>query len=195
MAATIWDGPVITFSETTTDTTLPMNQDRITDNVWITRGASQGIFNAKTETFFTHFLSPTNTAWADGTLADFASLTYTDWNTWAKNIHGGPRGTVGVDAVVHLISDDIYLGIKFTSWGGFGTWLFSYERTTPSVAVAPIPLTIANIGNQAVLTWTNAAFSLQSAPNVAGPYATIINAVSPYTNSLAGAQTYFRLIH
>src|SRR5207245_1840605 len=47
--AVIWDGPTMTFAETTTDWTQPMNQDRMTDNVWITRGPFQGIFNAKTE--------------------------------------------------------------------------------------------------------------------------------------------------
>src|SRR5262245_6389764 len=146
IAATIWDGPVITFSEVTTDPTLAMNQDRMTDDVWITRDAGQGIFNARLESGFTHSLSPSNTAWADGILTDYASLTYTDWNTWAKVIHGGPPFTVGVNAVVHLISDDIYLGLKFTSWGGSGTWLFSYERTTPP-APPPIPLTIAPMSN------------------------------------------------
>jgi hypothetical protein len=193
-AATIWDGPTMTFSETTTDPTLSTNQDRITDNVWITRGDTQGIFNAKTEIGFAHDFSPADTAWADGTLADYASLTYTNWNDWAKIMHGGPPNTVGVNAVAHLISDDIYISIKFTFWGGSGG-LFTYQRTTVPGAVAPIPLTIAQIGNKAVLSWTNAAFSLQSATNVAGPYTMITNAVSPFTNSLAGAQTYFRLVH
>src|SRR5437773_2246287 len=97
-AATIWDGPVITFSETTTNWMLPTNQDRITANVWITRADSQGVFNAKTETNFTHDLSPADTAWADGNLTNYASLTYTNWETWAKIIHVGPPNTVGVDA-------------------------------------------------------------------------------------------------
>jgi hypothetical protein len=191
--ATVWDGPLMLFAEATTDATLAANQDRITPNVWITRKASQGIFNAKTETLFTHFSSPADTAWADGTLANYSTLTYVDWNTWAKLQHGGPSGTVGVDAVVHLISEDIYVGIRFTFWGG-PAGLFSYQRTTPHVDISPIPLKISLSGNQAVLTWSDAAFSLQSSLTVTGPYITIGGATSPYTNTISGPQNFFRLI-
>ena len=193
-SATVWTGPVMTFAETTTDPTQSINQDRMTANVWITRGSTQGIFNAKTESFFTHFSSPANTEWANGNIANYASLSYTDWNSWANGVNPGPPSTVGVDAVVHLISDNIYVGIKFTSWGGSGG-LFSYQRTTPNAAVSPIPLSIKPIGNKVVLTWTNAAFSLQSATNVTGSYTTITGSTSPYTNVISGARTYFRLIH
>jgi len=41
---------------------------------------------------------------------------------------------IGQDAVLHLISDDIYLSIKFTGWGGAGG-SFSYDRSTPT----PVP--------------------------------------------------------
>ena len=34
--------------------------------------------------------------------------------------------------MLHLISDDIYLSIKFTSWGG-SSGGFSYNRSTPAV--------------------------------------------------------------
>src|SRR5207247_4200408 len=84
-SATVWDGPVITFSEATTDPILASNQDRMTANVWITRAQLQGIFNAKAEFSFTHSFSPADTEWANGTLANYASLSYTDWNTWAKD--------------------------------------------------------------------------------------------------------------
>jgi hypothetical protein len=59
-------------------------------------------------------------------------LTYTDWDTWAKNIHLGPPNTVGVNAVMHLITDDIYLNVTFTSWGGSAGG-FAYSRSTPVV--------------------------------------------------------------
>jgi len=189
-AATIWNGPTITFSETTFDPTLAMNQDRMTDNVWITRGAFQGIFNAKSESFFTHNLSPLGTEWADGALTNYASLTYTDWNTWAKVVHAGPVSTVGVDAVVHLTNENIYVGIKFTSWGQ-RTGGFSYERTTPT---PPPTLTMTQIADKMVFSWTDLTFSLQTATNVVGPYTTITNAVSPFTNTISGAKAFFRLI-
>ena len=98
-AATVWTGPATTFvNPAGSDPTLPSNQDRLTTNVWITRAVSEGIFNAKTETSFAHFFSPADTAWADGTTANYLSLSFTDWDTWAKNLHGGPPSTIGVDA-------------------------------------------------------------------------------------------------
>src|SRR2546427_4356535 len=145
-ASTIWTGPAISFSKSSSaDPTQAANQDRMTDNVWITRGSENGIYNAKTETGFTHFLSPTNTEWASGTTANYNSLTYTDWNTWVQ-ASGGPPSTVGVNAVVHLKSDDIYLDLKFTSWGSglLGGGAFAYMRSTPAAGNNPPSVTITN---------------------------------------------------
>jgi hypothetical protein len=115
-APIIWTGPTTSFAKSGgSDPTQAANQDRITPNVWITRGGIQGIYNAKTESSFAHFFSPADTEWANGTTTNYSLLTYTDWNTWAQTANSGPPSTVGVDAVVHLISDDIYIDIKFTS--------------------------------------------------------------------------------
>ena len=123
---TIWNGPLITFSKPAlADCTLAENQDRITDLVWITRASTQGLFNIETELSYVHNLSPAGTEWAYGTTADYASLTYTNWESWAKP----PPQTVGKDAVLHLKDEDIYIDIKFTSWGGSGGE-FSYVRST-----------------------------------------------------------------
>ena len=150
-AATVWTGPVTTFTDATgSDPTQPANQDRLTPNVWITRGLQFGIYNAKTETGFTHFFSPADTEWADGTTANYSSLSYTDWNTWAKIIHGGPPNTVGVNAVAHLISDNIYLDVQFTSWAITGGG-FSYQRATPPPANTPPSVTITSPTNGAAL--------------------------------------------
>ena len=137
-AATVWTGPTITYTQPGSDPTLPENQDRLTDNVWLTRGATHGLFNAKTEDAFVTNFSPQDTEWADGTTADYASLTYTNWNAWTKDIHGGPPNVIGINAVVHLISEDIYLDVKFTSWPSGGGGLFAYERSTPGT-VSPNP--------------------------------------------------------
>ncbi len=110
-----------------------------------------GIYNAALESAFSHFVSPTNTAWSDGSLADYASLSYVDWDTWAKLQHGGPLNTVGIPAVVHLISDDVYLSVTFTSWGGVGGG-FSYVRSTPPQADQPPTVSIASPTNDASFT-------------------------------------------
>jgi hypothetical protein len=142
-AATIWNGPLVSESNVT-------EPDKITSLVWITRGASQGIYNAVTEQGFTHFLSPKDTEWADGTTTNYSSLSYTDWNTWAKNIHGGPPNTVGINAVVHLKTDDIYIDIMFTSWETGGA--YSYMRSTPSAANLPPSVAITSPTNGATFT-------------------------------------------
>ena len=46
-----------------TDWTQPENQDRITDNVWITRGGFWGIFNIQSEIYYSPLSSPADTEW------------------------------------------------------------------------------------------------------------------------------------
>jgi len=146
-AATIWTGPTTNFVNIAgSDPNQPTNQDRLTADVWITRGAFQGIWNAATEAGFTKFFSPQGTEWSDGLLANHASLSYVDWNTWAKNQHAGPPNTVGVNAVVHLIADDVYLSVTFTSWG-MGIGGFSYTRSTPPTGNQPPTVAITSPTN------------------------------------------------
>jgi glucose/arabinose dehydrogenase len=143
-AATVWTGPTIAFSKAAgADHTMEANQDRITPNVWITRGSTQGIYNINTETLYTHNSSPADTRWAYGTTANYASLTYQTWEDWHGGQPSGPPSTVGQDAVLHLVSEDIYIDIKFTSWG-VGDGAFSYERSTPAAANSPPSVTITN---------------------------------------------------
>lgn len=145
-AGTVWTGPSLSFTNV-----VSTDVDQITPNVWITRGAAQGIYNSKTESGFTHSFSPADTAWADGTTAN-TNLTYTDWNTWAKITHGGPPSTMGVSAVVHLLSEDIYVGVVFTSWGSLGSGGFSYQRSTPPVVLNnPPSISITNPADNAAL--------------------------------------------
>lgn len=130
---TVWNGPLVTFTKAGgANPNLAANQDRLTSDIWLTRGNSQGLYNAHNEGGFSHFSSPTGTEWATGSLANYASLTYTDWNSWAKGVNAGPPSTVGVNAVLHLIPENTYLSVRFTSWtsGGAGGG-FSYLRSTP----------------------------------------------------------------
>jgi len=129
------------------DWTLPANQDQITDNVHLTRADSKGLFNIVTESEY-GFESPADTEWAflglngntdnsaEFSAADYASLTFDDWESALEEAPGFelPDGHLGV---LHLISDDIYVDIEFTSWtmgdgqGGTGGGGFSYIRAIP----------------------------------------------------------------
>ena len=164
-AATIWNGPTITFTKAIgADPNLPANQDRITASTWITRGTVRGIYNAAQEPAFTHFLSPTNTEWANGTLANYASLTYTNWNSWVRVVNPSPGSTVGKDAVVHLIAEDIYLSVKFTSWSGPGGG-FSYVRSTAPPLTPTVTLTSPTNGS---VFAAPASFALTADASVSG---------------------------
>ncbi len=75
--------------------------------------------------------------------------------------------------------------------GGVGT---VYVLTLPIiVSPSPIPVDFQVTGGALVLSWTNAAFSLQSASIVTGIYNTVSGAVSPYTVPPTNSQQFFRL--
>lgn len=154
-ATQIWTGISTNFAmQANADWTDPTNQDHITADVWLTRGTSRGLFNAASEGGYTMDLSPTNTQWAYGELTNYASLTYANWENWnGKN----PPSMVGQDAVLHLIPDNIYLSIRFTSWGGFGGG-FAYTRSTAPPPLPPPAVTLLN----ASIVETNFQFSFVS---------------------------------
>ena len=144
----IWTGPPITFTKSDyADWTQPSNQDRITPYTWLTRQDQEGLFNFRMTDEYHQYLSPWDTEWAYGSAANWASLTFQPWRDWhggdPLGYWGGP-GIVGQDAVVHLISDNIYLDIKFLSWTsggmmGMGGGGFSYIRAAPSFEVTASP--------------------------------------------------------
>lgn len=58
-----------------------------------------------------------------------------------------------------------------------------------------IPMSARLISNALVISWTNATFTLQSAPSLSGVYTNVPGATSPYTNATTGPQKFFRLIN
>lgn len=203
-ATEIWTGPAISFTEPIgADGSLPADQDRITPHVWLTRGLTMGVFNAEQESSYTHFYSPADTEWAYGELANYASLAYTNWETW-NGSH--PPNMVGQDAVLHLISDDIYIAVQFTSWTVNGGG-FSYVRSTAPPPPAPAFQGIAVSGGSVSLTWsaaTNDVYQLQFKTdlastnwvNVGGPVtATNTSLTALDTNALAlSSQRFYRVV-
>jgi len=173
-APLIYTGYAITFTKTpASDHTLPANQDRILSDVIITRGGTRGIYNIAEEASYADNSSPAGTAWAfthnnplaTVTAANWAALNFTNWQSALGG--GGSLGTAILDgnAVLHLVDQDIYLDIRFTSWGvgpGAGGG-FSYERAaiTPSADFDRD----GDVDGQDFLTWQRnigAAEALQS---------------------------------
>ena len=137
---TVWNGSLMTFTKQDFDNpSLQSSQDRITDLVWLTRGNNGGqLYNAKTESNSSKSTSPDDTRWAFGTTSSLGSLTFSTFRGNSK-----PRNAVGRNMVVHLVTEDIYIDIKITSWtsgGGNGAGGgFSYTRSTnPNLSVESI---------------------------------------------------------
>jgi glucose/arabinose dehydrogenase len=149
-AATVWSGPLITYNQPAPDPTQAANRDQLTPNVSITRNVSSGIFNGVSETSYTHNFSPADTEWAVGDLANYATLTYTDWETAGG---GNPvLNLPGQQLVLHLKTDDIYLSVKFTYLGGHFAGGFTYDRSTPAAANIPPTVSITSPSNGASFT-------------------------------------------
>ena len=124
-----WLGTTLSFvKEDNADPTVEINQDRLTSTVWITRGNGGGqIYNAAVSENADKVNSPVGTEWAIGTLDDVSSLSFGPFRATVSK----PKNVVGKNLVVHLIKDDVYLSLKFTSWSGGKKGGFSYERSTP----------------------------------------------------------------
>ena len=139
----IWTGSSTSFSKDgSANPTLASSQDRLTNNVWLTRGSTQGLYNIAPnhETGFTHFSSPADTEWATDimsenigkniTATNYQDLAFTVWET-AYGASGLLKDNIKTHiGVVHLITDDIYFNVQFTNWESFGN--FTYIRATPS---------------------------------------------------------------
>lgn len=129
---TIWTGSDLTFTKAdNTDHTVESNQDRLTDNVWISRSTDGGpIHNYAPNASGNNNDGPGGTEWALGTTDDISNLTFTP----LRDAVGGQRGDFkdieGQALVLHLIEDDIYLNVMFTSWSESKLGGFSYTRAT-----------------------------------------------------------------
>ncbi|MGD9633166.1 MAG: hypothetical protein AB7G28_02035 [Pirellulales bacterium] len=146
-APIVWTGSAFSFSKSSgANPTLPANQDQLTANVSLTRGNTQGMFNILKESNFT-LSSPADTQWATAlnnpgdtiSAANWAALDFTTWS--AAYLNNVSANILNHGAVVHLVTDDIYLDLRFTSFQGGGSGgAFSYERSTP--VPEPAALTI-----------------------------------------------------
>ena len=126
-SSNIWNGPTVVFSkEDGADFTQESNQDRITPNVWITRGNGGQIFNIAKEDSADKGDSPVGTLWAKGNIENIDNLTFKPFRLGV----GQPKAVVGSDLVLYLVNDNIYISVKFTSWSQGQKGGFAYERSS-----------------------------------------------------------------
>ena len=150
-AQQVWTASPITVSKAGAPT-APQNQDRITANVWITRGSSQGIYNIAPgfETAYVGNVSPQGTRWAFAGLngnptaisaANHAALNFTSWEISLGGSGNLATNILDRPGVVHLMTNDIYIDIRFTDWGrGSGSGNFIYTRASAAATPTPVPL-------------------------------------------------------
>ena len=109
------------------DWTLPENQDRIAETVWITRKHNQSIFNiAHEDGFSVSNGSPLGTLWANSPTENAQSSDYTSFVT----MHGGnPQSIINDTVSLYLPDYERYFDVVFLSFsGGNSGGGFSYMR-------------------------------------------------------------------
>ena len=106
------------------------------------------------------------------------------------NRYDGPAHTYDdtVATAVDSSGNVVVSGLSNGSGSGYDYATIKYSSSIPSVH-----LDFQWLNNQLVLSWTNAGFSLQAAPNVTGTFTNLPNTASPYTNPATASQQYFRL--
>jgi hypothetical protein len=140
-AQAVWSGLTFEFNRPSGATPAP--RDMITPSVHLTRGTTQGIYNAAPgKDFFYHDAAPSGTRWATsinnaGKLIEATNHANLTFATWLNAYGGFGIGNVieGEKAVVHLVDENIYMDLQFTDWvdgrteGGGGG--FTYLRAEP----------------------------------------------------------------
>ena len=139
------------------DWTLPQNQDRVTDYIWITRADNNAIFNAYSEAGDEHPHNPEGTEWAIGSFEDINSV---EFGTFGADVLGHTVGIVLNDSLIpnnlpmlmHLIEDDIYYEVYFHSWTSGGGGGFSYTRVIEydAISLSPESGTVSAASSSAV---------------------------------------------
>lgn len=105
------------------------NQDRITDQVWLTRDNNGGgLYNAFLENAEDKDGSPEGTLWALGTTEEVCDLAFAPFRTAL----GKPKDLIDKEVVLFLPEEGLFFDLTITSWSrsnvtGGG---FAYSRST-----------------------------------------------------------------
>jgi hypothetical protein len=124
---------------------------------------------------------------------DYLTIKYSNSGVplWTNRYNGPPGFHDEGAAIAVNRSGDVFVTGSSQGSGTLGDYDYA---TIKYSAVEPIPLIFQQLNGQLVLSWTNAVFGLQTAPAITVTFTNISGATSPYTNPIAGAQQFFRLI-
>ena len=137
----IWSGEKITFSKLALG-----DADELTSNVTLVRGDAGGLYNSVSE-LGNSASSPEDTRWAYGKTQDgIIGLNFGSFKTSVGQGKQGNKPPVEVDLVLHLITDNIYIDVKFLTWETGGN--FTYERSTNNEPGIRLNGTISAENNQ-----------------------------------------------
>jgi len=137
----LWTGPDLTFTKSdSADWTQEGNQDRITDNVWLTRAHNKGLFNIAIEEEAEgecNSTTPSNTLWANNLTGETSltteSIANMDFDLFVEYSFCYPLGRINQPSILMIPEQDIFMNITITQWtSGAKGGGFSYTRSTPS---------------------------------------------------------------
>lgn len=213
---TLWVDPVNESSTSSTDATV-VSGPGFVDSYALRQSTGEGTLTLDNLQIAQNFLS------AVSNIVDVAPLAVADTYTINENSKTNLLTPLGND-VLNLAEGALYIfsvsatngtvtlaadkqSVRYTPATSFsGTSVINYTITdgfgglstsTITITVTPLtsePISVTSGNGQLILSWTQSGFFLQTSTNVSGPYVTIPNAVSPYTNLIGtNAVRFYRL--
>ena len=131
----------------------------------------------------------TNSATTNQSDYDWVTIGYTPSGTplWTNRYCGPGNSNDQPKAMTVDQKGNVIVAGHAVQLGGQDSVTIKYASSLPL-------LDYSRVENDLILSWSSAAFTLQSAPGINGVFTNVPGAISPYTNSLSHPLQFFRLI-